>query len=303
MLAILLGGFVARRARLVGPAATAALSLLVAEIAFPLLCVHGLTSIGPRLRSLGFRIPAFAFASLVLTALVAALWARRVEPVAARRAPFAFAATMGNWIFFPLPVAASLFGEEGTALVLLHNAGAQLFVWTVGIAMLDGSLRRASVGKLARQAGLWGVVGGALLALYAPALASSPWIALPLAAVARVTVPLAAVAIGMQLGDAALGAGADVRRTARLVVARLVVVPLPVLALVFALAYAGALSPAEARVEALIAVMPISLTAGALIATRSKDGPLAARAILVSSVLSLVTVPLLYAMASALLPA
>lgn len=302
MLAILLAGFAARRVGLVGPRATASLAFLVAEVGFPLLCVQGLTSVGPRLATLGVRLPAFAFVSLVVTGLVAALWARRVERAPSRRPAFAFAATVGNWIFFPLPVATSLFGDAGAAIVLLHNAGAQLFVWTVGVASLDGSLRRASLRTIARQGGLWGVVVGALLAVYAPGVAASPWIAAPLAVLARVTVPLAAAAIGMQLGDVGRDDRPEARRTAHLVVARLIVVPVPVLALVAALARAGLLSPVEARVEALIAVMPISLTAGALIATRSKDGPLAARAILASSVASLATVPLFYAAASALLP-
>jgi predicted permease len=55
---------------------------------------------------------------------------------------FAFTVGIYNYGFIPIPVMESLFGREHVGVLLVHNVGCELALWSVGMLMLSGlSLR------------------------------------------------------------------------------------------------------------------------------------------------------------------
>ncbi|AHF90532.1 putative permease [Opitutaceae bacterium TAV1] len=61
---------------------------------------------------------------------------------------FAFAAGIYNYGYIPVPLMESLFGKESLGLLLVHNAGCEAALWTVGILMLSGLSPREGWRKL-----------------------------------------------------------------------------------------------------------------------------------------------------------
>lgn len=51
---------------------------------------------------------------------------------------FAFAVGINNYGYVPIPLMASLFGQESVGLLLVHNVGCEAAIWTVGIFVLSG---------------------------------------------------------------------------------------------------------------------------------------------------------------------
>ncbi len=109
-----------------------------------------------------------------------------------------------------------------------------------------------------------------------------------------ITVPLSLCVTGAQLAE--LLAAGDLRlpQLARVTAGRLLVVPALALALLLAVEAVGAHLDAQTRTVLLIIVaMPVAIS-GSIFAQRfDGDVPLAARAVLLSTLLSLVTVPAL----------
>jgi predicted permease len=52
---------------------------------------------------------------------------------------FAFLAGLQNYAFLTIPLCFSLFGTGTTGVLFVHNVGAEMAMWTVGVAVLTGS--------------------------------------------------------------------------------------------------------------------------------------------------------------------
>jgi predicted permease len=52
---------------------------------------------------------------------------------------FAFLAGLQNYAFLTIPLCLSLFGTGTTGVLFVHNVGAEMAMWTLGIAVLTGS--------------------------------------------------------------------------------------------------------------------------------------------------------------------
>ncbi len=301
VLAVMGVGALARRAGIVSGEGAKAMSRLVADVTFPALCLDGLAGADVSAIRAGGVIAALGFLTLAVAAVAAwaLVWAVRLPE---REAPTArFAISIGNWIFLPLPVAEALYGGEGTTIVVLNNVGAQIFLWTAGLVLLrGGGVDRGAARAIVRSPGLWATLAGIALALGRPLLPPSlgaldPMVGVGATAVhwvATLTIPLVSVAIGAQL--AAPRAPAPARSVAAIVVGRLLVAPLVVGGLLELALRAGliALTPEARMTEHLVAAMPVSLSAAALVERYEGDGPLVSRAILVTTLLSVVTAPL-----------
>ncbi len=303
-------GFLARRTEVLSGAATSSLGRVVADITFPALCFKGLIDSGAAELTRGLLVPALGFITLGVATAVGAVLARVFCDTPAQRPTFTFCVAVGNWIFLPLPIAQSLYGASGTTVVLLNNTGAQLFLWTFGILVLrGGKLGRDGLRALARNPGLWATALGIVVALAVPHLTGAAEV--PVAAsvlrigrialtfVAGLTVPLVTVAIGAQLAEAALDQDAASGRGGRpvlgVLVGRMIVAPAIVIGGIAAIAaFAPELMPPTTKLtEYLIAAMPVSLSTGALVQRYDGDVRLASKAIAVTTVASVVSVPLL----------
>lgn len=54
------------------------------------------------------------------------------------RRSFAFTVGMYNYVFYAVPLTVAIYGEEIVGLLLVHNLGNEIAVWSVGVGMLAG---------------------------------------------------------------------------------------------------------------------------------------------------------------------
>lgn len=62
----------------------------------------------------------------------------------AERRTFAFLSGTYNYGYVPLPLALSLFGRETAAVLIVHNLGVEIALWTIGLTMLGGAKLKES---------------------------------------------------------------------------------------------------------------------------------------------------------------
>lgn len=290
-------GWLARRRGWFGPETTVALGRLSVELAFPCLTfTQMLRTLGRE--NLAASWPEFALGCVILLVAGAtgALLAWRVEP--SRKATVTFLVGMPNWIFLPLPVAAALCGDAGVRVVLLVNVPMQVILWTAGVALLQGGLRGAhSLRALLTNPGLVATAAGAAASLLWPS--SATWHEQPvwaaslvqtLSLVGAMTIPLSLLVTGAQLAELER-APASVRVLPVTLAGRLLVAPLLTLPLLVLARRWLPVAPETALVVQVIAAMPIAVSCGVFVDRFGGDRQLTARAISLSTVLSLGTVP------------
>jgi len=56
----------------------------------------------------------------------------------ASRRSFAFTVGMYNYVFYAVPLTIAIYGEDIVGLLLVHNLGNEIAVWSVGVGMLAG---------------------------------------------------------------------------------------------------------------------------------------------------------------------
>lgn len=282
-------GWLLRRRGILDAQSTGALSRLVVDAAFPALVLIQL----PRtvdMETLGAAWPVPVWA-LVLLAMG---WG--IGRAIGRDRTSAFLIGLPNWIFLPLLIAEGLYGDVGIRTVLLFNVGAQLALWTLGVSTLTG---RSDPGALLRNPGLLASALGLVVAITAPELVREPVAGLSVLVEAldlfgQITVPLSLCVTGAQLAELPPASDLRLPDLGRVLAARLVLVPLVALGLLLLAEAAGwTPTPAVRSMLVITASMPVAISGSVFAQRFAGDVPLAARAVLASTLLSLVTVPLL----------
>lgn len=306
MFLVLFAGWIARRVGLIREDTTAALGRFTVDIAFPALT---LTQMLQLVRASDVRESGAVFLLGVAILLVACGVGLAAAPACAAREhrhTFAFLVGIPNWIFLPLPIAEALAGAAGVKAVLLINIPAQVLLWTLGVSVLRGGLRGAhSVRALLGNPGLLATAAGIALALLVPS--SRAWhaqssvpgaIVQGLVLLGGLTVPLSLVVIGAQLGGLNTKVATPWRELGGVLALRLLAAPLvTILAVEVLLLRVVDLDATSRLVGYVIASMPVAVSCGMFVERFGGDRDLAARAILFSTLASLVTVPLVIRLA------
>lgn len=286
------------------------LGRLVLDVSLPALAFTAIVrTTAPGSQRAAWLIPLFGFCLCAVAALVGAA----VAAVTARpplRRTLTFVIGVPNWIYLPLPIAAGLYGEIGTRTVLLCNVGALCWLWTFGVFILSGrSSLRAALRAVGARPGLWATLAGLAVGLWAPgvrdyagaaSLPSHPaafvWTVLfqSLELLGTLTTPLALLVTGAQLAELRDQARPRGREFAAALAGRLLLAPLLTFAVLRFLPVV--LAPGERATVALIAAMPVAVSATLFTREFGGDDGLAATSIVWSTAAALLTVPLLLAL-------
>jgi hypothetical protein len=313
MFLIILAGWGARRRGYLKDEASGILSRIVVDAAFPaLVFTQMLRTVDAASLRQDWLLPLLPLPLVAIAYLVG----RGVAPLfggKAQRNTVLFLITSPNWVFLPLPIAEALYGAAGVRIVLLCNVGAQLALWTIGVWILHGKIAQALRG-LTANIGLWATAGGILVALAFPAvrgfgnLHPAPVTLGGMAGAAGIdalsmlgslTIPLSLLAIGAQLGAISIPFRQLPTSLYGVVAARLLLAPLGTIALGMALARFGFHLPAITRmVVILVAAMPVAIVCSVMAERYGGDTHLAAQAVFISTLFSLVTVPALFYLVS-----
>lgn len=287
-------GFFAVRAGILPAEASKPLTALLMKITVPATIVSsmlrpldmGFLKMGASMLLVGMVIlPLFSVVSLGLSRLF------RVAD--GRRGMWCFCATFCNSGFMGFPVALALFGEEGLALTVILSIPFNLMMYSIGAKMVcmdlprDGSAQAISWGKVIFSVINLSLVVG--LFFYFTQIQLPQAVRGPLDYLAGVTTPLSMMITGMNLSQ---GKAGDIFRDRDILTAagtRLLI--LPVLAWALMRLVPG-LSSLVLGAALLNFSMPSPAAAALLGEQYGGDTQTAVRAVFVSSLLCIVTIPL-----------
>lgn len=142
--ALIAVGVVARRVHWVEGEAETSLIRLVVNVLFPCLIFETVAG-NPLLREPGnLLLPPLVGFGITWLGLRAGLLVARLIGlhVGTGLRTFALAVGITNYGYLPLPIMQSIWGPESVAVLLVHNVGVEIAIWTVGVLVLSGQSLR-----------------------------------------------------------------------------------------------------------------------------------------------------------------
>jgi len=196
-------GFVLRRIRILTTEADSSLMKLVVSILYPCLFLEFVIG-NPALEG-GKNLlsaPLVGFFTTSLGFLAGYLLARSIGLVPGRGLrTFAFCNGIYNYGFIPIPVIIALFGARETLGVLLvHNVGVEIAIWTCGIILLSGQFKVSALKRLANPP-----IIALLVALFVNAVGADTyipgWLSSLISMLSACTIPLGILLAGASIAD------------------------------------------------------------------------------------------------------
>lgn len=292
-------GFIAQRKGVFGENGRKLISELMLHITFPCMCFYSMvTSVKPE--TFGRNIAAIVLGILLLfigciAGYIMVRFTKLVEP---SRKTFVLQMSTNNYIFMPLPIVLALWPEQENVIFLM-GLGSTLSFWIIGIYPLmhgqqikEMARRMINPPIISMTVGLIIALSGYSFIFEKPVLKG---IAYSLKLVGGATIPLSLIFIGSAL--ASLSAKVSKRIMAYYCLCRLIIFPIIFLPII----YLSGLPKEAALVPLLISMMPASNTSAMIAHKFGGDEQFASSAILYSTPLSLITVPLFFPLYSLLL--
>ena len=285
-------GALAWKLRMIGQEDLDKLSRFTLDMLFPMLTFTTITrNFNPgRLTEL-WLMPLLGFALMLFGAGAGWIFKRLMKSKEhGREGTFHHICAINNYVFLPIIVLQNIYGDRHVALLLLMNVGSTVGFWTIGVLTFTGG---GSLGKTVKS-----IFSINIAAVVAALLVS--FLGIPLPAVVRntfeylgnITVPLMLVVIGVALVNCFRGMLENWYDMLLLSAVRLVLIPVGVLLLLRLLP----LPEAMYQVTAVVALMPAA-SSSVLVAKRYGGDPdFAGRAIILTTLFSLGTIPLLMAL-------
>ena len=201
-----------------------------------------------------------------------------------------FAAIYGNCGFMGIPLVQSLFGADGVFYLTAFFAAFTLFNWTHGVLLMAGKVNRTETIKALCNPSLICTILGVLLYVLQLHLPSIPMTVID--NLAGMNTPLAMLIIGAALADTKLGALRKERVLIPFTLLRMCLIPLCCFALLRLFVHDETLI----QVCVLMSAMPVATNAVIFASSCGRDTGLCSRAVFVTTLVSVISVPLLYAL-------
>lgn len=207
----------------------------------------------------------------------------------AEQRTFAFLTGAYNYGYVPLPLALSLFDKETAGVLIVHNLGVEIALWTIGLTLLGGLTLRDSWRKLITPPLVTIVIA---IVLNAAGLAGQvpEFVGTTFHLVGQCAIPVGILLIGATVADLLpeFHPAKGGRVMALSCVLRLGILPV----LFLLLARFGPFSIELQRVILLQAAMPAAVFPIIMARHYGGDTSTALRVVIATSVVSLVTIPL-----------
>ena len=288
-------GFGAVRGRLIPAEASRPLSALLLKITLPATIFTSLVRpLDPAFLRDSVTIFLLGMACFLSYAALSLGAARLCRVPEGRRGIWSFCATFCNNGFMGYPVAQALFGSEGLALAVILGIPFNLLVYTMGAKMV--CLDRAKDGTapgLSLKSALVSPINASILlglAAYCLQLPVPEMVMMPLGHLSNVTTPLSMFVTGMNLAQ---GRAADILRDRDAFTStalRLLILPILTAGVLRLLPISGELVKG---VTLVILSMPAPAVATILAEQYRGNTELGARIVFLSSLLCIVTIPLM----------
>ena len=278
-------GFVCTKFRFFSEKTISELAKFVLYIVIPCVIVNSFNrEYDPAmLKNLGIAA-AVAVATHVFGILLATLFIH--DKNKSRECILRFATVFSNCGFMALPLQQALLGDEGVFYCASFIVVFNIFTWTYGLFIMSGSEKRFSI-KMIVNPGVIGVVLGTILFVSPVKLPRAVNSALQ--GIAALNTPIPMIIVGYYIaGISSFKVLKDVK-LALVLLLRLIVIPFTFLAVLKLCGFSGTLAASM-----LIAVScPVAVNIAMFSIMFKRDSQLAATCIAVSTLLSIITLPLI----------
>ena len=228
------------------------------------------------------------------------------------RPTYVFLTGVANWIYLPLPIATALYGAAGIRAVLLFNVGAQIILWSVGVAIIKNEKPTIkTLTELLKNNGLIATVLGIAIAIINPYHINLETVALlkltPIGMVAKtifmsllalgsLTIPLTLVISGVQIGAVNVAMKRYFKDLAAIIFTKLLIIPIIAALLFFVLTniLGVHIDHVITMVALLILAMPTAVSCSLFAERFGGDSTMAALSIFYTTLLSCITLPFIF---------
>lgn len=289
---MMLAGYIVARAGIVTPEFRQRLSAFTLNTAAPCIIVSAVlqseSTPGDMIRATGV-----SFIFFLLMIALAALLVRLVRTPKPQHGLDQLMLIFTNVGFMGIPVIQSLYGPEGVALLSMFILMFNLFFFSYGILLISGGL------KLNLRALCNACIFAALLGLFfgVTGLRLPAPIESTLAAIGGMNTPLAMMIIGASLAHSDVHAALTNLRLYRVCALRMIVMPL----LVFGIMRLMPIHPMLIGISTVLAAMPVAGNCSMASDLYTPEDMTASHAVILSTLMSGATLPLICAMIIALL--
>jgi predicted permease len=293
--ALVLVGWIARRSGVLGEGATTELNRFVVWLALPTL----LFDLVAHARWTEIWRPGFigAFGGAVAAVFVLTILVRRRGRPLADTAIYALGAAYGNTAFVGFPILSAALGSPGLLAAMIATLITVCILFGVAVALIETGLQsEARPHRVALKAARATLANPLVAAPLLGAAAALAGLAIPAPAETAIKMlgatasPCALITIGLFLGGRRpAGRSSKSETTSAVLLTALKLLLLPAIA--WGLTLLLRLAPAEARAVLLLAAMPTGTGPFMLAEFYGREAGVASRAILISTVLSAVTLP------------
>lgn len=288
-------GYAAVRGGLLPLSSTGVLTSLLLKVALPAtIFTSMIRPFDPSFARDALTIVVVSTVLFFLYAAISAGLVRVFRVPAGRQGVWMLGATFCNNGFMGFPVAYALFGDEGLALAVMLGIPFNLLMYSLGASQV--SLDRCAGGekeRLSVKQVLFSAVNGSILLgliFYGAQIPVPEVIFTPLEQLANITTPLSMLITGMSLAGSPLSSLFRDRDAITCVLTRLIVLPLLTWALLLPLPISN---PLITCVILIIMAMPSAAVVTAMAQRYGSCQELAARIVCLSSLLCMVTLPLI----------
>lgn len=280
-------GFFCTKIGVTGPEFTRSGSKVVLNVLLVFTILDSVTSAEMELSlaDVGVDLAAY-FAMVFISAALGFIVARLLGGRADRRGISAFAVAFSNTVFVGFPVIESIYGAEGLLVATLSNVPFNLLVYTMGVAMINGSSKGMSV-KSAISAPLVATV--IAVAFFMSGLKFPEPVVECFDIIGSGTVPMSMLVVGASLGSISVKEALTDWRVYAVSFVRLILSPLVVWLVLKLFVHDDMLL----GISMILGACPTAMIATALAIRGERDEAYASQCIFVSTVLSAVTMPLM----------
>lgn len=298
VLAILvLAGIIASRARVITAASKDVLARIIFYVTLPALLFTNFSKVDltPELLSSSMQTLLLSLFVLLFMLLMGSLAAKLFGLRGSHESIFRLHSMLGNIIYLGLPLIATQFGREGLLYASLFVLVSNILMWTVGVAVVTPGSKFSLKSNLLKLFNINTISILSGFALFLLSIKLPPIILDSVGALGSTTTYLSMIYIGAMLyfadGRKMLGN----RNVYLLSVNRLLVVPFMLIG-IFALMnylFPGLLRREVLNVVVMQAAMPCMVNVVIMVNILGKDDDIATANVFVSTILSVITLPLI----------
>jgi hypothetical protein len=285
-------GFAAGKANILDAAGGRGLSRLLVNFILPALIVESMQRpFTPELRDLALEMLGVSFLSYAVAFPLAWILVRALNAKGAERGPHIFGAIFSNCAFMGFPVVEAILGKDAIFFASVANIPFQLLAFSVGpyiLARTAGGTAKLGISSFITPAA---VASGVGFALFIGGVALPSPLGKTLTLLGDTTTPMSMVLIGSIVSRMDFRTAVGRARLYATSLYRLLLFPIALFALLWLLGFRGLLL----SLPVILAAMPVAANSAILAEAYGGDSETASSLVLVSTLLSLLTIPILAA--------